>query len=93
VAAEREREVQVEVARIEAGPDELLASEQRPSPVGPMAMMAAAAALALGFGRIIRRRPTRQLVTETVASSSDTSSDTSAVDDSRLWLRRARNQR
>jgi len=91
VAAEREREVQLEVARIEAGPDELLASEQRPSPVGPMGMMAAAAALALGFGRIIRRRPTRQLITESVTSSS--SSDTSPPDDSRLWLRRARNQR
>jgi len=89
VAAEREREVQLEVARIEAGPDELLASEQRPSPVGPTAMMAAAVALALGLGRIIRRRPTRQLVAESVTSSSDAA----PPDDSRLWLRRARNQR
>lgn len=90
MAVEREREVQVEVARIDASSDEFLASEQRPSPVGPMAMMAAAAALALGLGNIIRRRPTRQLVTEKITSSS---SDTPTLDDSRLWLRRARNQR
>lgn len=87
MATDEQRQSQIEKAKIEGGPDELLASERRPDPTGPLALFGAAAALAIGLGGV-RRRPAPERHAEQLSSSTPPPKD-----DRRLSLRRARGQR